>query len=324
MAATPLRFGLAGYGPWGKQHAAAIAATPGACLVAVADALPPCRAAIGQAHPRAVVLSDWRQLLTRDDLDLIDVALPSPMHFDVAKAAIESGRHVLVAAPLVAAFRQADELVARACERQVMLAVDHHRRLAPLWSQVKAIVDRGLIGLPQRVLWEAARAPGGWVCTEWLHGFDLARWYLSGRGEPVTLCVRTNSSELEHCTGWSAVVDFAGSDCPCAPPPASAEPHATCTVHGPQGTIRAMWRAAEPASIDLRYGTPECTERVRIVEPTGEAVTLSRCMAALVQSIRAGTPPTASGVDGRMAVRMTQAAKESLRRGTPVRIREVE
>src|SRR5262245_13634949 len=97
---TAVRFGLIGYGAWGSHHARVIAQTSGAQLVAVAARSETSRAAARAAHPGTAVYADYRELLGRDDLDVVDVVLPSDLHFEVGRQVLESGRHLLMEKPM--------------------------------------------------------------------------------------------------------------------------------------------------------------------------------------------------------------------------------
>ena len=69
MTKKNLRFGLIGHGLWGRHHAQAIVEVPGAELVAVAEQSGDGRAAAEAAFPNVDVLSDYQQLIQRDDID---------------------------------------------------------------------------------------------------------------------------------------------------------------------------------------------------------------------------------------------------------------
>src|SRR5687768_10240244 len=97
---TTVRFGLIGFGAWGSHHARAIAKTPGAELVAIAARSEVTCAAARAAHPAARVYDDYRALLGREQLDVVDVVLPSHLHHEVATAVLESGRHLLMEKPM--------------------------------------------------------------------------------------------------------------------------------------------------------------------------------------------------------------------------------
>src|SRR5581483_10792288 len=85
---TPVRFGLVGFGAWGSHHARAIAATPGAELVAIAARSAATCAAARTAYPAAHVYDDYRALLGREQIDVVDIVIPSHLHYEVATAVL--------------------------------------------------------------------------------------------------------------------------------------------------------------------------------------------------------------------------------------------
>src|SRR5665213_3478010 len=100
MVRSPVRFGLIGFGAWGRCHAAAIAKTPGAQLAAIAARSPESCAAARQEFPDAQVYTDYRELLKQAGLDAVDVVLPSHLHREVGCAALAAGRHLLLEKPM--------------------------------------------------------------------------------------------------------------------------------------------------------------------------------------------------------------------------------
>src|SRR5690606_24018587 len=107
---APVRFGLIGYGLFGVHHAAAIAKTPGAQLAAIAVKSDASQAAARTAHPDCHVCGDWRALLARGDVDVIDVVVPNRLHYEIGRAALESGKHVLMEKPLAIERAHCNEL----------------------------------------------------------------------------------------------------------------------------------------------------------------------------------------------------------------------
>ena len=107
---SAIRFGLIGFGAWGKYHAEAIAKTDGAELVAIADKLEASCAAARAAFPDAAVASDYRELLDRDDVDIVDVVLPNFLHHEVASATLKAGKHLLLEKPMCMSVEHCDGL----------------------------------------------------------------------------------------------------------------------------------------------------------------------------------------------------------------------
>src|SRR5215472_7793544 len=93
-----MTFGLIGAGGIGRVRAAALAATPGCRLSAVADLdLGRARAA---APPGTPCFSEYRELLARSDAEAVVVSTPPAYHEEIALAALEAGKHVLCEKPL--------------------------------------------------------------------------------------------------------------------------------------------------------------------------------------------------------------------------------
>jgi len=193
MANNEVRFGLNGYGLFGKHHANAVASARNACLSAIAVKSESSRQAARQSHPDADVVADYSQMLARDDIEIVDVVVPNNLHYEVARAALQAGKHVLLEKPMALDADHCDELVSLAEANGRMIAVNHELRLSSLWSGVKKLIDEGAVGRPQHVLIELSRFPyrqgsegwrwdiervGSWILEEPIHFFDLARWYL--------------------------------------------------------------------------------------------------------------------------------------------------
>src|SRR5437016_24235 len=100
MASTPLGFGLIGFGAWGRFHADAIAKTAGAELKAIAARSDASRNAAKEAFPRAQVYADYRELLARPDIEVVDIVVPSYLHHEIASASLAAGKHLLLEKPM--------------------------------------------------------------------------------------------------------------------------------------------------------------------------------------------------------------------------------
>lgn len=338
MASETVRFGLIGYGLFGKHHARAIANTEGATLSAIAVKSVSSQRAARQSHPAADVLGEYGMLLERDDIDVVDIVTPNDMHFEVARAALQSGKPVLLEKPMALQASQCDELVALAEAKGRMLAVNHELRLSSLWGGAKALIDAGKIGRPKHVLMELSRFPyrqgsegwryeidrvGNWILEEPIHFFDLARWYLSGCGEPTSVYARANSRQVDHpelCDNFSAIVNHAdGAYAVVSQTLAAFGHHVTGKIVGTEGTIWAQWNAADARSdhctYSLRYGLGDEVHEVKLDKPTGELLELADQIAAVTQSVREGTPPPCSGMDGRWSTQLCLAAERSVETG---------
>ncbi|MEO8496303.1 MAG: Gfo/Idh/MocA family oxidoreductase [Planctomycetota bacterium] len=340
----PVRFGLIGYGLFGAHHANAIAMCPDAELAAIAVRSDASQQLARAAHPAADVVGDYRQLLDRKDVEVVSVVAPNKLHYEIAKAVLESGKHLLLEKPMALRVDHCDELVALAEANKLVLAVGHELRLSSLWGGAKKLIDAGAIGEPLHVLIELSRFPyrqgsagwrydidrvGSWILEEPIHFFDLARWYLSSRGEPTSVYARANSRHADNpklLDNFSAIVNFGGAYAVVSQTLAAFGHHQTGKITGTEGTIWAWWSAADARSdkptFGLRYGLGDHVTEMSFDKPTGELLELADEVAAVACCVREGTPPPCTGSDGRWSTLLCLAAERAVEMETPVLIEE--
>src|SRR3954454_9350965 len=117
--------GVIGYGYWGPNLARCLAETNGCRLVAIADSSAGSLARAGKRHPSVQLMSDWQELLANPDVDAVAVATPVRTHYEIARAALAAGRHVLLEKPMTETSEQAQRLVSLAAQRNLTLMVGH-------------------------------------------------------------------------------------------------------------------------------------------------------------------------------------------------------
>lgn len=94
-------------------------------------------------------VSDWRCLLTRDDIDVIDILTPGDSHAEIAVAALDAGKHVLCEKPLAKTVAEAEEMTAaaeRAAARGVRSMVAFNYRQVPAVAFARQLVQTGRLG----------------------------------------------------------------------------------------------------------------------------------------------------------------------------------
>jgi myo-inositol 2-dehydrogenase/D-chiro-inositol 1-dehydrogenase len=339
---SQVRCGLIGYGAWGRHHARAITQTAGATLTAICARSDESRAQAAADHPRAKVYGDHRDMLAREPLDLCDVVLPSDLHFSVARDVLESRRHLLLEKPMALTLAHCDELVRLAESRGRILAIGHELRTSPLWGKVKELIDEGSIGEPLYALVELWRKPyrpgaggwrydagrvGSWILEEPIHFFDLARWYLSGVGEPISVYAAASAKRPDHPElhdNFSAIVHFPrGRYALISQTLCGWEHHQNAKITGTRGAIWASWsgvtdRTVEPTfSLKLQRGESGTVEEVPIAKPPGEVYELVELVGAVVRAVRENNPAhvPCTGRDGWWSTKMCLKAAESLQSG---------
>ncbi|HTP60051.1 MAG TPA: Gfo/Idh/MocA family oxidoreductase, partial [Spirochaetia bacterium] len=111
MAADKIRVGIIGVGQIGKHHLSNYAKVPGATVVALADVNAQELARVAAEAGITATFSDFRQLLSRDDVDAVDVCLHNNFHQPVTVAALEAGKHVYCEKPMAGAWRDAKAML---------------------------------------------------------------------------------------------------------------------------------------------------------------------------------------------------------------------
>ena len=90
--------------------------------------------------------TDWKKMVTRDDIDIIDVALPQYLHHDVAIEAAKAGKHIFCEKPLAVSYKQAKEMYDEAEKAGVKHYLNHNYRRCPAIRLAKRLIDEGRVG----------------------------------------------------------------------------------------------------------------------------------------------------------------------------------
>lgn len=122
------RTGVIGVGYLGRFHAQKYRQLPGSKLMGVADVVRETAERVA-AELGVPVYADFRALLDR--VDAVSIAVPTPMHFDIAQACLDRGIHVLVEKPITTTVAEAQALVDLAERRRCVLQVGHLERFNP-------------------------------------------------------------------------------------------------------------------------------------------------------------------------------------------------
>lgn len=140
-----LRFGVIGWGYWGPKVARNLASLPDATVRMVVDMDRRRLAAIEASQTGIETTTDVEELL-RSNVDAIAIATPVRTHYQLARAALLQGKHVLVEKPLTASAQEAEELVALAEERELTLMVGHTFEYSPAVQELRRLVQNGELG----------------------------------------------------------------------------------------------------------------------------------------------------------------------------------
>src|SRR6266542_1550919 len=316
-----MRFGLIGYGLWGRHHAAAIAKAPGAELAAIACASEATAAAARRDFPGVPVDIGYPRLVGRADIDAVVVSVPNHLHAEVGVAALAAGKDVLLEKPMATTLEDCDRLLDAARTGGGVLTIGHELRLSAQYGKVKALIDTGEIGTPSYLAFSLFRFPfrpgsGGWR-------YDAARvgsWILE---EPVQVFGAPRAGEAGMPSDLTIILRFPRqAHAVITETLAGFEYHQLLHVVGSEGAIRSWWsgaldRTLHP-SFELRVaGRGRRAAETVAVAASGEVVELEE-QARQVVTAFARRMALVSGEEARKRVAVCLAAERSLREGREV------
>lgn len=134
-----------GVGNMGKHHARNYSEMEGVKLVAIADLNP----AIGEPVAKACnckYYKDFSQMLDKEKIDVITIAVPTKFHKKVALLCIKKGINILLEKPIAGTVAEAQAIVTAAKKKGVKFTVGHIERFNPAVIKLKKLIDEGKIG----------------------------------------------------------------------------------------------------------------------------------------------------------------------------------
>lgn len=140
-----LNVGLIGFGYWGPNLARNFSANPHCALFAIADADEGQRGRARLAYPAARV-ADADALIADEQVDAVAIATPVSTHFELARAALEAGKHVWIEKPMTSTAAEARILVDLAREKKRLIMVDHTFLFTGAVQTMKQQLDGGELG----------------------------------------------------------------------------------------------------------------------------------------------------------------------------------
>ena len=144
--ANVLRMGVIGYGYWGPNIVRNIRSIDNAELVAVCDKSPAALRRAAKGYPGVHLTTDFAEVLRSPDIDAVAVITPVWTHYELAKSALENGKHVFVEKPFTSTPWQAEELIELADRKGLKIMVDHTFLFSGAVKKIREIVDAGTLG----------------------------------------------------------------------------------------------------------------------------------------------------------------------------------
>jgi predicted dehydrogenase len=141
-----IRVGVIGYGYWGPNIVRNFQATQGFRVHTVCDKSPDCLQRAKNAYPALIFTQDVKDILESTEIDVVAVITPAWTHFELAKAALQNGKHVFVEKPFTWTSGQAEELIEIAERKHLKIMVDHTFLFTGAVKKIREMVDENLLG----------------------------------------------------------------------------------------------------------------------------------------------------------------------------------
>ncbi|MCP9273456.1 Gfo/Idh/MocA family oxidoreductase [Mycolicibacterium arenosum] len=319
---TSLAFGLIGAGWIGSFHAETLASRlPNTRLVAVADPVPDA----AERFPGQRVYREPLELIADPDVEAVAICSPATSHTDLVVAAAQAGKHVFCEKPMALTLADADRAIAAARTAGVALQVGFNRRFAEDFAAMRDGIDAGAVGTPQ-LLRSLTRDPGISVdvaarVKPWtifnetlIHDFDTLCWL--NPGARVTE-VYAQADALVHPQfaeqGFldTSVVQMRFDNGAFAVAEASFQAvygyDIRGEVFGSGGVLQAGLAPAQAGRVNTELFADAYTAQ----------------FADFAARVLAGSEPSVSGFDARVALEIALAARESIETKAPVMLNRV-
>jgi predicted dehydrogenase len=200
LGTSAIRVGVLGYGYWGPNIVRNFHGQGQSRVVSVCDQSPKSLQRVRQSYPDMHVTSDCNELLRSTEVDAVAVVTPVWTHYELAKAALQNGKHVFVEKPFTCTSAQAEELIELADRKNLKIMVDHtflftgavkriHQfiedgTLGDLYYYDSTRVNLGLLQHDVNVIWDLAP-----------HDLSIMNYLIKQKPEAV---VATGESHLNH------------------------------------------------------------------------------------------------------------------------------
>lgn len=336
----PVGFAVIGTGLVGPTHARFANEADGATLRVVCDLREDRGRPLALEHD-AAWMPDYREVMKRDDVDVVTICLPTALHLEVATAAAEAGKHVLVEKPIELNLERARALV-DVCKRNgVKLGAIFNRRFVHGTRRTHDAVQGGELGrmLVADMRFKSWRTPeyyseSGWrgtwdkeggaaLINQGIHGVDLMTW-IAGPIKRVQGYSRHLRHNIEGDDTTIAVVEYTSGalgtiQCTTSVYPAQPD---RLEFHGERGTILlenyniAGWQLENGSEA----GTPSAEECALPGADRGTSVGHFFQVQDMANAVREGRDPVIRGEDVLHSLAVVQAIYEAERTGMAVAV----
>lgn len=328
-----LAFCQFGAGRIGAIHAANIAAHPGARLRYVVDVNEAAAKALADSYGAEAVTTE--RALSDPEVGAVVVASSTDTHADLIEASARAGKAIFCEKPVDLNLARVEACLAVVEAESVSLALAFNRRFDPSFASLKARVAAGEIGKVEMVSITSrdpspppiayVKVSGGLFRDMMIHDFDVARWLLDE--EPIEVTA-TASCLVDSEIGEAGDVDTAlvtlrtasGRLCQISNSRRAAYGYdQRIEVLGSKGMLRAENQQPTTLEASTEAGVSRDKPLYFFLERYAAAYRAE--LESFIEAVAAGQSPSPNGADGYAALRLAEAAVESLREQRTVHLK---
>ncbi len=336
---APVRIAIIGTGliVTGKHWPALLSLTREFRVIALANRTPAKAEALADrieaaVRDRPVVYTDYREMLAREELDAVSLALPTYLNPEIAEAALAAGKHVIAEKPIAANLTDAARMAPWAQHYGRTLMIAENYRYMASFRRAAELISGGVIGVPQVARWslypymgpaspyyhtawrQQPDHPGGYISDGGVHQMAVLRMLL-GEVETAAAHVAALRSDLPPADTLSASLRFASG--------AVGSYSVTYAVPGPETPLQI---AGAEAALLVTRDRVEHWKQGKVIQAWAEPSAgdgLVAMYADFAQAVRTGCTPRSTAAEGYADLQLIEAMLRAAETGRQVRVQEV-
>lgn len=330
-----VNIGVIGVGRIGRLHARNLKyQVPGAKVLAVADIFEKSAREVASQLEIPIAEKDYRVLLENKDINAVIICSSTDTHAQIISEAAQAGKHIFCEKPIALDIDKIDQAIIAVKKTGVKLQVGFNRRFDPSFKKAKELVEKGTIGTPHliRITSRDPEPPpisyikvsGGIFLDMMIHDFDMARYLLN---QEVVELMAVGSCLVDPAIGEAGDIDTAIVTLKYENGAWGTIDNSRKAVYGYDQRIEifgsegcVMVGNQKPTEVIINSAKDTISDKPLyfFIERYQEAY-LSE-MKEFIKCVQGDTIPPVGGFDGKISVQMGYAAKESLTKGSFVKI----
>ncbi len=289
------------------------------------------------------IIENWKNLVTRKDIDVVFVNTPNYLHEKMAIGAANNKKHILVEKPITISLKAVDNMIKAVEKAGVFLMVEQTQRFDPVHQAAKKVISSGVLGKIHNIkgrighagpeywsqgqsgwYYEKKKSGGGCMVDIGVHIADLIRWFKDKKVVELFATIQTLEKKLpvdDNATVLLKFEDGTKGEFECS---WTTRPYEVLTyVYGQKGKMTTSIGNACPAVLTLaKTGVgedPNCILKEENLE-IGSGGGWDNAFHYFIDCIRKKQKPFISAQEGKETLKLIIAAYESSKRGKWVKV----